>query len=69
MEQIQLILIIVGIVIVIVGVLWQFIPFGRMPGDIAVEKDNFRFYFPIVTSIILSIVITVVLFLINYFKG
>ena len=68
MEQIQLILIIVGIVIVLVGVLWQFIPFGRMPGDIAVEKDNFRFYFPIVTSIILSIVITIVLFLINYFK-
>ena len=32
--------------------------FGRLPGDIVVERENFRFYFPIVTSIVISIILT-----------
>ena len=43
-------LIILGIVLVLFGVIWQFggryLPFGKLPGDFAVEKENFRFYFP-----------------------
>ena len=37
------------------------LPLGRLPGDLAVKRDNFSFYFPITTSIILSILITVIL--------
>jgi len=37
------------------------IPFGRLPGDIAVERGNGRFYFPIATSIIVSLLLTLIL--------
>jgi len=38
---------------------------GRLPGDISVERGNFRFYFPLATSIVLSIVLSLILWLIN----
>lgn len=57
-------LMIFGTVLVVVGALLHFggkIPWlGRLPGDIHVEKENFRFYFPVVTSILLSIILTVI---------
>lgn len=59
-------LLILGAVILIVGLLWPWIQklgLGRLPGDIAVEKENFRFFFPITTSIIISIVLTVLIWL------
>ena len=55
-------LIIIGLVILALGLLWPLIQklgLGRLPGDIAVEKENFRFYFPIMTSIVISIVLSV----------
>lgn len=52
-------LILVGLGIAALGVLVMFgLPLGRLPGDIAVKRDNFSFYFPITTSIILSIILT-----------
>ena len=58
-------LIMVGAVIVVVGLALSFgprIPFlGRLPGDIAVNRGNVHFYFPIVTSLILSVVLTLIL--------
>ncbi|HHT9109835.1 MAG TPA: DUF2905 domain-containing protein [Candidatus Brocadiaceae bacterium] len=61
------ILIIFGIVLVIVGGLFMLgskIPFlGRLPGDIAVEKKNFSFYFPITTCIIVSIILSFIMWL------
>lgn len=61
-------LIIFGVALVVVGLLMLFadkLPFlnrlGRLPGDIVIERERFRFYFPIVTSIILSIVLTILL--------
>ncbi|HZG24472.1 MAG TPA: DUF2905 domain-containing protein [Chitinophagaceae bacterium] len=53
-----------GIVIVVIGLLIYFFHdklhwFGNLPGDIRVERENFRFYFPITTMIILSVVISV----------
>jgi H+/Cl- antiporter ClcA len=59
-----------GIFIVIAGLLIYFFHdhlkwLGKLPGDIRIEKDNFRFYFPVVTMIILSVIITIV---INIFK-
>jgi Protein of unknown function (DUF2905) len=59
-----------GIFIVIAGLLIYFFHdyfkwFGKLPGDIRIEKENYRFYFPMVTMIIISIVITLI---INIFK-
>lgn len=63
-------IIIVGVIIVIIGILVYFFHdklnwFGKLPGDIRIENKNVRFYFPVVTMIIISIVITI---LINIFK-
>ena len=38
---------------------------GRLPGDIVVEREGFRFYFPVVTSILISLVLTLILWFIN----
>jgi DUF2905 family protein len=56
------ILLILGVVLVVVGglaVLGVRLPFGRLPGDIAIEGERGGFYFPIVTMIIISVVLTV----------
>jgi len=56
------ILVLVGLVIVALGLLMMAgLPIGRLPGDIAVKRDNFSFYFPITTSIILSVILTLIL--------
>lgn len=71
MNPVAKILIISGIILIISGLIWQFggkfLPLGRLHGDIVVERENFRFYFPIVTSIILSILLSLLLFLFRYF--
>lgn len=57
-------LIILGGLIVVIGLLWPWlgkIPWGRLPGDIVIERENARFYFPITTMIIISVVISIVL--------
>lgn len=58
-------LMVFGAVLMGVGALLYFggkIPwFGRLPGDIHVERENFSFYFPVVTSILLSVILTIVL--------
>ncbi len=57
-------LILIGVVILLVGLLWPWlskIGLGRLPGDIRVESDSGFFYFPIVTCIVVSIVISLVL--------
>jgi hypothetical protein len=61
-------LIIFGIVLVVIGVLWPLISklgLGRLPGDIVIERDNFTLYIPIATSLLISIVITALLWLLN----
>lgn len=63
-------LIAVGIIAVIVGVLMLLnikIPFGKLPGDIVIKKENFTFSFPIVTCIIASIVLSFVMWIISKF--
>lgn len=58
-------LIYLSIIITMIGVLIYFgakvFNFGRLPGDIRIEKENFGFYFPIVSSIVISIILTIVL--------
>ncbi|MBI5560180.1 MAG: DUF2905 domain-containing protein [Deltaproteobacteria bacterium] len=60
-------LIIIGLIIVIIGLILTFgpkIPYiGRLPGDIYYKKDNFVFYFPLATSIIVSIILSLILYL------
>ncbi|MBI1806632.1 MAG: DUF2905 domain-containing protein [Ignavibacteria bacterium] len=72
MQPFGKILIIFGLVIIGLGVFLMFIdkiPFiGKLPGDINVKKDDFQFYFPITTSIILSIAVSLVLWLISFFN-
>jgi hypothetical protein len=61
-------LIILGIVLVVLGVLWPWIAklgLGRLPGDIVIERENFRLYIPIVTSLIVSIVLSLILWFLN----
>jgi uncharacterized protein HemY len=65
-------LILLGIIIILVGVIVTYsdrIPFiGKLPGDITIEKENFRFYFPLTTSILISIVLSLVLYFINRWR-
>jgi hypothetical protein len=61
-------LVTLGIILILAGIVWPFlqrIGIGRLPGDIVVEREHFRFYFPIVTSILVSIVLTVIFWLLN----
>ena len=65
MPEIGKLLIIVGVFIVVVGLILFLgvrIPFlGRLPGDISVDRGNVHFYFPIVTCLLLSVVVTLLL--------
>jgi hypothetical protein len=63
-------LILIGGVILVIGILLTLgerlpIKFGRLPGDIVIRGKNSTFYFPVVTSIILSVVLTLVMWLVN----
>ncbi len=62
----QKILIIVGVILLLVGLLWPWIQklgLGRLPGDIAVEREGFSFFFPLTTSIIISLVLSLLFWL------
>ena len=66
MENIGRYLMIGGIILFAIGGLVFLaskfgIPFGRLPGDIRIERENFSFYFPLASSILISIVLTVIL--------
>jgi len=55
------VLLVLGLVISAVGVLIMLgVPFGRLPGDFAVKRGHFAFYFPLTTSIVLSILLTLI---------
>lgn len=61
-------LMIVGAVLVVVGFLMSFIKLGKLPGDIVIKKENTTFYFPIVTCIIVSVILSGIMFIIGKFK-
>ena len=66
-------LIILGVVITGVGLLLMFsdkIPFlGKLPGDISFQKENFRLFFPITSSILISGIISIILWALSHVKG
>ena len=65
-------IVVIGLAIILVGVFIYFFHdklhwIGRLPGDIRVEKENFRFYFPIMTMILLSVIVSGVIWLVRKF--
>jgi hypothetical protein len=72
-EQMGKVLVVFGLLVIVIGVVLMFsdkIPFlGRLPGDINVKRENFELHFPISTSIVISVVLSAVLWLISHFKG
>ena len=62
----QRILVIIGLVVLAVGLLWPWLsklPFGRLPGDIVIQRPGFTFYFPVTTSIVISLVLSLIFWL------
>lgn len=66
-------LVIIGVLLVVAGLLlmagarFSFFGLGRLPGDIAYKGKNVQFYFPLVTCLLLSVVLTLVLWLVSHF--
>ncbi len=64
-------LVAIGVAIAAIGLIWLIMPavpwLGKMPGDIAVERGNFRFFFPLTTCLLLSGLLTAVLWLVRLF--
>lgn len=58
----------IGGIIFIIGFFMQFINLGRLPGDIVIKKGNTTFYFPIITSILLSVILSAIFYIIGRFK-
>lgn len=58
--------IIAGFALLAIGLLWPWLsrlPFGRLPGDISIVREGFSFHFPLMTSIVISIVVSVLLWI------
>ncbi|MBK9568212.1 MAG: DUF2905 domain-containing protein [Saprospiraceae bacterium] len=65
--------ILAGILIAIGGIIWYFFGdklgfLGNLPGDFKVEKENFRFYFPLTTLILISVLINIIIRIVKYFN-
>jgi hypothetical protein len=61
-------LIVLGIILILIGLLWPWIArlgFGHLPGDISIQRKGFSFYFPITTSLVVSILLSLILWLLR----
>lgn len=70
MSNIQKYLILIGAIVILIGLFFPYlskIPLFRLPGDIVIEKPNFKFYFPIVSMILISILLSVIFWIIKKF--
>ncbi|HEX2970655.1 MAG TPA: DUF2905 domain-containing protein [Bacteroidales bacterium] len=72
MNQVGKILIITGIIILIAGIIFYFAGdklnwIGRLPGDIRIERENTKFYFPVTTMILLSLLLSLIMWIIRRF--
>ena len=64
-------IIVLGAIIMLVGIVWYYFGekltfIGNLPGDIRIEKENFKFYFPITTMLIISVLINVLIRIYKY---
>jgi Protein of unknown function (DUF2905) len=65
-------LVVLGLVLLVAGLLWPYlsqIGLGRLPGDIVIQRENVTFYFPLVTCLLLSVLFSVVLWVVNRRNG
>ena len=66
-------LLVLGLGVAGLGLLWILAPsipwLGRLPGDIRIERDNVRFYFPLVTCLLLSVLLSLILWVIRLLRG
>jgi len=63
---VQRALIVLGVVLLLAGLAWPWLSrlgLGRLPGDIVIERAHVRFYFPIVTSLLISLILTLIMWL------
>ena len=61
-------LIILGIAIVLIGIGWPWLsklPLGRLPGDIVINRENFRVYFPLTTMVLVSLILSVIFWILR----
>jgi hypothetical protein len=61
-------LIVLGLAILVIGLLWPYlsqIGLGRLPGDIVIERENVTFYFPLMTCLLLSVLFSLVFWVVN----
>ncbi len=69
MAELAKLLIFSGIILIIVGLVFLSVGkipgLGKLPGDILIHKENFTFYFPITTSILLSIILSIIFWLVQ----
>ncbi|WP_026585346.1 DUF2905 domain-containing protein [Bacillus sp. J33] len=61
-------LMVIGAIIFAIGFLSQFFNIGKLPGDIVIKKGNTTFYFPIVTSILLSVILSAIFYILGRFR-
>jgi len=63
------VLVVLGVVLLLVGIFWKQVsalPFFRLPGDLVLDRPGFKFFFPFTTMIIISVVVSVVLWLFRH---
>jgi hypothetical protein len=61
-------LIVLGLAILVAGLLWPYlseIGLGRLPGDIVIERENMTFYFPLMTCLLVSVLLSLVFWVVN----
>jgi uncharacterized protein HemY len=72
MGEMAKVMIFIGAVLIVVGLVILAVPrfpfLGKLPGDILIKKEQVTFYFPLATSIIISIIVSLILYLINKFR-
>lgn len=64
--DVRRLLIVVGLAVLLAGLAWPWLvklPFGRLPGDISIHRQNAHFYFPLATSLLVSVVLTLLFWL------
>ncbi|MGB9820131.1 MAG: DUF2905 domain-containing protein [Pseudothermotoga sp.] len=71
MLQVSKLLIVIGLVLLVIGtityLLGRFTPLGRLPGDIVIKREKFILYFPLMTCLLISAVLSLIFFLISKF--
>lgn len=68
MMNVPKMLMMLGVILFVIGLAMKFINLGKLPGDLVIKKENVTFYFPIVTSIIISVVLSAIFYMIGRFK-